>query len=239
MLASLRTFGSAVRCIALSALLLCGISTINVDAARAQGVSEAYSISSVVIQGNRRIDTDAIKSLIKASSGRVTSEQIAQDVKTLYNAGFFDQVLVSFGTGPGGTPVLIYTVKEKPVARKLFVKGNKEVSEGDLVDILKLEGRRFVDKSKVQGLVRKGVSYYQSQGFYDAEIDYTLAPVSDNEVDVTFNVKEALSGSRSDTTRGSRAGRGRDAFEDPDSTVQVVELLDIRHWPSKSGDDGG
>jgi outer membrane protein insertion porin family len=190
MLASLRTFGSAVRCIALSALLLCGISTINVDAARAQGVSEAYSISSVVIQGNRRIDTDAIKSLIKASSGRVTSEQIAQDVKTLYNAGFFDQVLVSFGTGPGGTPVLIYTVKEKPVARKLFVKGNKEVSEGDLVDILKLEGRRFVDKSKVQGLVRKGVSYYQSQGFYDAEIDYTLAPVSDNEVDVTFNVKE-------------------------------------------------
>jgi outer membrane protein insertion porin family len=171
--------------------LWCGVVALTVDVAKAQEATETtYTVSSVVIQGNRRIDTDAIKSLVKASSGRVTSEQIAQDVKTLYNAGFFDQVLVSFGTGPGGSPVLTYTVKEKPVARKLFVKGNKDVSEGDLVDILKLEGRRFVDKSKVQGLVRKGVSYYQSQGFYDAEIDYSLTPVSDNEVDVTFNVKE-------------------------------------------------
>jgi outer membrane protein insertion porin family len=189
-LAPLRVIGVVVRGLTVSSVLWCGVVATSVDVATAQAGGDAYTVSSVEIQGNRRIDTDAIKSLIKATPGRVTSEQVAQDVKTLYNAGFFDQVQVSFGAGPGGAPVLTYAVKEKPVARKLFVKGNKEVSEGDLVDVLKLEGRRFVDKSKVQGLVRKGVSYYQSQGFYDAEIEYSLAPVSDNEVDVTFNVKE-------------------------------------------------
>ncbi len=190
MLGALQTTEPGLYSLAVWAFLLCGILLMSFERAAAQVGSEAYTVSSVVIQGNRRIDTDAIRSLIKVSSGRVTSEQIAQDVKTLYNAGFFDQVQVSFGAGPTGSPVLMYTVKEKPVARKLFVKGNKEISEGDLVDVLKLEGRRFVDKSKVQGLVRKGVSYYQSQGFYDAEIDYGLTPVNDNEVDVTFTIKE-------------------------------------------------
>jgi outer membrane protein insertion porin family len=190
LVASLRIVRSGARCLALLFLLSSGFVGPGIGAAEAQTAGDTYAVSSIVIEGNRRIDTDAIQSLVKGRSGRVTSEQISQDIKTLYNAGFFDQVNVSFGAGPSGGPVLKYTVKEKPVARKLFVKGNKEVSEGDLVDVLKLEGRRFVDKNKAQGLVRKGVSYYQSQGFYDAEIDYSLTPVGDNEVDVTFNVKE-------------------------------------------------
>jgi len=171
-------------------LLVLALAGAGIEVAGAQTGSESYSVSSVAIEGNKRIDSDAIKSLIKGSSGRVSSGQITEDIKTLYNAGFFDQVEVGFGTGAEGRSVLTYRVTEKPIARKLLVKGNKEVSEGDLVDVLKLEGRRFVDKSKLQGLVRKGISYYQSQGFYDAQMDYSLAQVGDNEVDVTFIITE-------------------------------------------------
>lgn len=168
-------------------VVVCGIGFGGVASAQ---LSDAYSVSGVIVEGNRRIDTSAIKVQIKGSYGRVTSEQINEDVKTLYNTGFFDQVTVSAVTEPSGARMLKYTVIEKPVVRKVLIKGNDEVSESDLADVLKFDARRFVDKAKIQSMIRKAESYYQAQGFYDATLDYSTAPVGENEVDITFVAKE-------------------------------------------------
>lgn len=151
---------------------------------------EVYSIASVEVAGYRRIDPAAIQSQLSATAGTVTSTQVNNDVKTLYNSGFFDQVTVALAPGAGGRSILRYSVAEKPVARKIFIKGNDEVSESDLAEVVKIEGKRFVDKSKLQALIRKASSYYQGQGFYDAALEYSTVPVGDNEVDVTFTVTE-------------------------------------------------
>ena len=151
---------------------------------------DGYHISGVEIVGNRRIDPSAIKAQISGQSGTVSGNQINSDIKTLYNSGFFDQVSASVVPDTSGRSVLRYTVSEKPVARKVFIKGNDAVSESDLAEVVKIEGKKFVDKNKLQALIRKAVSYYQGQGFYDASLDYSTAPVGDNEVDVTFNVTE-------------------------------------------------
>jgi outer membrane protein insertion porin family len=161
----------------------------SVEGARAQE-GDGYTISKVVVDGNRRIDSSAIELQIKGSSGRVTTAQINEDIKTLYNTGFFDQVSASVVSDQGGARALKYSVVEKPVVRKVLIKGNEAVSESDLVDILKFDARRFVDKAKIQAVSRKAISYYQSQGFYDAELDYTTTPVGENEVDITFVAKE-------------------------------------------------
>lgn len=168
-------------------VVVCGIGFGGVASAQ---LSDAYSVSGVIVEGNRRIDTSAIKVQIKGSYGRVTSEQINEDVKTLYNTGFFDQVTVSAVTEPSGARMLKYTVIEKPVVRKVLIKGNDEVSESDLADVLKFDARRFVDKAKIQSMIRKAESYYQAQGFYDATLDYSTTPVGENEVDITFVAKE-------------------------------------------------
>jgi outer membrane protein insertion porin family len=149
-----------------------------------------YTIRGVEVEGNRRVDAAAIKAQLMASSGSVTADVIDQDVRTLYNSGFFDQVTVSVAADQDGRSVLHYQVAEKPVARKIFIKGNDEVDESDLAEVVKIEGKRFVDKSKLQALIRKAVSYYQGQGFYDAALEYSSVPVGDNEVDITFTVNE-------------------------------------------------
>ncbi len=151
---------------------------------------DSYSVSAVEVEGNRRVDAEAIKAQLTGASGSVSADTIDRDVRTLYNSGFFDQVTVSVAPGAGGRSVLRYQVAEKPIARKIFIKGNDEVSESDLAEVVKIEGKRFVDKSKLQALIRKAVSYYQGQGFYDATLEYSTVPVGDNEVDVTFTVNE-------------------------------------------------
>ncbi len=156
--------------------------------AEAQG--ETYSVHSVEIDGNRRIDTGAVRSQLASLPGRVTAAQLSEDVKTLYNSGYFDQVQVGIVPRGDGSVIVRFTVVEKPIARKIFIKGNDEVSEDDLSEVLKLEGRRFVDRSKLQALARKATAYYQTQGYYDASLEYSTAPVGDDEVDVTFTVTE-------------------------------------------------
>lgn len=151
---------------------------------------EAYAVSDVVIEGNQRIDAGAVRSQLGTIPGRATAQQLADDVRTLYNSGYFDQVIVSVLPRGNGTVTVKFQVTEKPIARKIFIKGNEEVSEDDLTDVLKLEGRRFVDRSKIQALIRKATTYYQTEGFYDASLDYSTVPVGNNEVDITFTVKE-------------------------------------------------
>jgi outer membrane protein insertion porin family len=157
--------------------------------ATAQPTDVVY-VSGVEVVGNHRIDTNAVKAQLTGSEGRVSTETVNNDVKTLYNSGFFDQVSVSVVREANGRSMLRYVVAEKPVARKIFIKGNDEVDESDLAEILKIEGKRFVDRSKLQALVRKAVSFYQGKGFYDATLEYSTTPVGDNEVDVTFTVNE-------------------------------------------------
>ena len=155
----------------------------------AQG-AESYVVEEVVIAGNRRIDVNAVRAQIKSIPGRVTSAELTEDVKTLYNSGFFDQVTVGIAPRSSGGVTLTFNVSEKPVVRKVFIKGNDKISESDLSEVLKIEGRRFIDRSKIQTLTRKAISYYKGQGFYDAELDYSTVPIDNNEVDITFTVKE-------------------------------------------------
>ena len=179
------------RALVLSLLGLSMALSLSVSIVRSFALSgDSYSISGVDIVGNRRVDAGAVKAQLSASSGVVSADEINKDVRTLYNSGFFDQVTVSVAPSAAGRSILKYQVVEKPIARKIFIKGNDEVSESDLAEVVKVEGKRFVDKSKLQALIRKAVSYYQGQGFYDAELEYSTVPVGDNEVDVTFTVTE-------------------------------------------------
>lgn len=160
-------------------------------AAAEEPESAAVKVSAVVIEGNRRIDSEALRLNLKARPGDLNSALINEDIKTLYRLGFFEQVSASLvPAGEGGGRILRYVVVEKPVVRKVLIKGNKDVSESDLSEVLKFGERRFVDKTGVLSIIRRATAYYQQKGYYDAALDFSLEPVGENEVDVTFQVTE-------------------------------------------------
>jgi outer membrane protein insertion porin family len=171
--------------ILLSAILFCAQDSYS------QLLSE-FDVANVVIEGNKRIDSAAIKSQLKGAFGRVSREIVSDDVKTLYNTGFFDQVSVSLlpskDKSSGNT--LKYSLIEKPTVRKIFIKGNKEIKEDDLTEALKLGSSRFLDKAKIEQLKKNVSVYYQSKGFFDVAFEHSVVPVGENQVDLTFTVTE-------------------------------------------------
>ncbi|MCB0321070.1 MAG: outer membrane protein assembly factor BamA, partial [Bdellovibrionales bacterium] len=89
-----------------------------------------------------------------------------------------------------GKRILLFQLTEKPVLRKIYIQGNDEIDEKDLTKVFQSEDRRFLDKAALQLLVKQGKAFYQSKGFYNAEIEYAVTPVGDNRVDVTLTVDE-------------------------------------------------
>lgn len=149
---------------------------------------EIMHASDLQIQGNKRIDIEAIKLQIKSNPSSFSSEDISKDVTTLYQTGFFDKVDATLSDSNGSH--LIFKVSEKPLVRKVFIKGNDDISEGDLAEILKFGEKRFFDKNKVSSLERNVVTFYQTKGYNDAAISHESTEVGDNQVDVTFSVTE-------------------------------------------------
>jgi outer membrane protein insertion porin family len=170
-------------CVALSVLFM-GAASLN-----AQSEARSFFVDGVEVVGTNRIDASAIKLQLRSISGNVSETSISEDIRAIYRTGFFDRVNADF-IEEGGRRLIRYTVVEKPVVRKVFVKGNKDVTEKDLAEVIKFDGRKFLDKAKLDAIKRNARSYFESQGFYDAEISHTIAPVGYSEVDVTFLVKE-------------------------------------------------
>jgi outer membrane protein insertion porin family len=191
----------------------------------AQLSDREFVIEGVEIVGTNRVDPAAVKVQLRSAYGRVTEALISEDIRSIYRTGFFDQVSAEIQESAGKT-VLRYTLSERPVVRKVFVKGNQEVSESDLADVIKFEGRKFLDKAKLDAIKKTATSYFQSQGFYDAEIDHSIERIEDNQVDVTFIVKE---GDRYQIREVEF--RGLENVDDSDLT-SVIQTKTYKWWSS-------
>src|SRR5271170_4291961 len=101
--------------------LLLGLSIFGfAGAAVAAPADTGLTASSIVVQGNRRVDTDTVRSYFKVAPGeRLDAAKIDAALKALYATGLFQDVHM---TESGGK--LIVTVIEAPVINKIAFEGN-------------------------------------------------------------------------------------------------------------------
>jgi outer membrane protein insertion porin family len=187
-----------------------------------------YVVDAVAFQGMKRIDPEAVKSQLKHTRGVLSRDNISEDLKIIFKTGFFDQVTVRYlSDGEGtGKRTLQYRVVEKPVVRKVYIKGNKKVSETSLSEVFKFGAQRFLDRTRLETMAKNGNNYYQGRGFYDAKVSFSVLPVDENQVDVTFNVVE---GKKFKISR--IIFRGLDKI-DRDDLVAVIETKRYKWWNS-------
>src|ERR1700751_5539546 len=104
--------------------LLLGVVFVGLPAGAAYAAPPAEagaSVSSIVVQGNRRVDADTVRSYFKAAPGeRLDAAKIDAALKALYGTGLFEDVKI---TQSGGK--LIVTVVEAPVINRLAFEGNR------------------------------------------------------------------------------------------------------------------
>lgn len=180
------------------ALMAAGAATLHAQEAAPGTCSTPESI---IVTGNSRVDSAAVRSTGALSTGsQLSVRDIQNAIKALYATGQFDDVQIICRVTPGtGKATLVVQVRERPLLTDYKVIGADRVSPKDVKEKLAFPTGTPVDPGKIAKAIASVDSLYESKGYYLAHVrpESTLV---DGKLSIIFNVDEgrrlAVSGIR-------------------------------------------
>ena len=175
------------RGLVVAGLLLAGIS-FGVASGAAFGASaeSAATASSIVVEGNRRVEADTIRSYFKLTPGeRLDAAKIDAALKALYASGLFQDIRISQSGGR-----LVVTVVEAPVIDRLAFEGNNKVKDEQLQQEIQSKARSALSRAAVQADVQRILEIYHRSGRFDVKVVPKIISRPNNRVDLVFEINE-------------------------------------------------
>ena len=155
-------------------------------AAVAAPADTGLTASSIVVQGNRRIEADTVRSYFKvAPDEHLDAAKIDAALKALYATGLFQDVKI---TQSGGK--LIVTVVEAPVIDKLVFEGNHRIKDEQLHEEIQSKERGSLSRAAVQADTQRIIEIYQRNGRFDVKVVPQIIQRPNNRVDLIFEIDE-------------------------------------------------
>src|SRR5689334_20630609 len=152
----------------------------------AQDVAAAQNVNSIVVQGNRRVEADTVRSYFKAGrNGQLDPVAIDEGLKALIATGLFEDVRISHSGGR-----LVVTVVEAPVINRVAFEGNKKAKDDQLSAEVQSKPRGSLSRATVQADVQRIVEIYNRSGRFDVSVDPKIIDLPNNRVDLIFEIKE-------------------------------------------------
>jgi outer membrane protein insertion porin family len=146
----------------------------------------AQSADAIVVQGNRRVEADTIRSYFRPAAGqRLDAAKIDEALKALYATGLFQDVQIS---QTGGR--LVVTVVENAVINRVAFEGNKKIKDEQLANEVQSKPRGTLSRPMVQADVQRIVEIYRRNGRYDIKVDPKIIELPNNRVDLVFEISE-------------------------------------------------
>jgi outer membrane protein insertion porin family len=167
-------------------LLGLGIFGLWAGAAVAAPLDAGVTGSSIVVQGNRRVDADTVRSYFKAAPGEhLDAAQVDTALKALYGTGLFQDVRISQAGGK-----LIVTVVEAPVINRLSFEGNHRMKDEQLTEEIQSKERGSLSRPTVQADTQRIIEIYQRNGRFDVKVVPKIIERPNNRVDLVFEINE-------------------------------------------------
>lgn len=148
-------------------------------------LAAAQTAASIVVEGNRRVEADTIRSYFKTPSGRLDAAAIDAGLKSLYATGLFQDVRINQSGGR-----LVVTVVENPVINRVAFEGNKKVKDEQLNLELQSKPRGTFSRPVVQADVQRIVEIYRRNGRFDIRVEPKIIELPNNRVDLVFEIIE-------------------------------------------------
>ena len=131
-------------------------------------------IARIEFKGNRKIEASAINQVLKSAPGNIfTDADLSADIKAIFKMGYFDDVTAEV-TDVAEGKVITFIVEEKPLITEIRIQGNKAVKKDDIEGAMSVRTRQTVNPEKLKADMEKIKALYDSKGFYNAEIRYTI-----------------------------------------------------------------
>ncbi len=173
------------RGLAKSCVILAGV-LIGFAALSAAGSPARAQAQAIVIEGNRRVEADTIRSYFRLAPGqKLDAAKIDEGLKGLYATGLFEDIRLNQSGGR-----LVVTVVEAPVINRIAFEGNKRVKDEQLSSEVQSKARGSLSRPTVQSDVQRLTEMYRRSGRFDVRIEPKIVELPNNRVDLVFEIRE-------------------------------------------------
>ena len=146
----------------------------------------AQTVNSIVVEGNRRVEADTIRSYFRPGpGGRIGPEQEDEALKAMVATGLFSDVRISHSGGR-----IVVTVAENPVINRVAFEGNKKAKDEQLLAETQSKPRGTLSRPTVQADVQRIIEIYNRTGRFDVSVNPKIIELPNNRVDLVFEIKE-------------------------------------------------
>lgn len=147
--------------------------------------SQAFA-QSVVVQGNKRVEAETIRSFVTLAPGEsYTPARIDQAIKELYATGLFSDVRIR-RQGSG----IVVAVSENSLINRVTFVGNSKIKTEMLIGEVQSRSRGPFSQMAVDQDVSRIQDVYRRAGRTAAKVNAQITPQSDGRVDVVFKINE-------------------------------------------------
>ena len=142
------------------------------------GVAQAQQI---VVQGNRRVDADTIRSYVTGTASGSAEEAR----RNLLASGMFADVKVA---ASGGRTVV--TVRENNLINRVVFEGNKKIEKATLEGQVEAKARGAFNEAVVKSDMARIKEVYRRAGRGTAKVTYRTVDLPNGSVDVIYQIDE-------------------------------------------------
>ncbi len=152
----------------------------------------AERIAEIRVEGNRRVELDAIKRVLKNREGHAFDPgKTPEDLRALWGLNYFQDIQLLVQRRGNAGIVYVVRVEERPSIREVRLQGNDELSKDDFKDTLDLRPFSILDLDAVRRNAKKIHDKYIEKGYFLAEVTHRIEPVPNStNVDVVFVIRE-------------------------------------------------
>ena len=145
-----------------------------------------YEINEIIVDGNRRIETETIRSYTAIETPTaLTTGEVNDAVQRVRASNLFESVSAQVQ----GTRLKL-TVVEFPTVNEVVFEGNDRLGDSQLSALVRSQSRRVYSVSQVRDDANVIAEAYANQGRIAASVEPRIIRRSDNRVDVIFEIAE-------------------------------------------------
>jgi len=148
--------------------------------------ADDFKINEIIVDGNRRIETETIRSYTEIEAPAVlTIGEVNDAVKRVRTSNLFESVSAEMQGNR-----LKLTVVEFPTVNEVVFEGNDRLGDQQLEALVRSQSRRVYSVSQVRDDANAIAEAYANQGRIAASVEPRIIRRSDNRVDVIFEIAE-------------------------------------------------
>ena len=138
-------------------------------------LSHSLLVNKILIQGNKIIETDMIRSHIQLKKDAPYDKNIVhKDFHRLFALGFFDDISIHRFKAERGRLNILYKFKERVYISEIEFKGNKKLNTEELKKLSLVQEHSFLDPDKLKKTILAIKEKYRGKAYYLAKASYKV-----------------------------------------------------------------